>query len=483
MTPNKTTEQPTPGDFQKWAEDYSEKVYSDTPKGFRDHLHAELMCALSAAYLHLHSLPPSPVERKTKEEVLRSFTKSGGNTNILSAMQTYADQEVALSAPSPVGEAGEERQTPSEQIFAGIKRVLGQIFWDFIAMSEGGKAIEGNPAIHRMAEWVYEKYHAVSSPNPSRAGEISPNWDGVIKWLKDHKAEWVKKWLDARDTGYGTYCAGRCGAIEVLLEEAPPTPAPEVKEPHAHPAHYWWMKKLIGYAEDAHKKQRSGEWETRDTLDEYSKVISLATEFANKCFDPPAPAEPVKDTPVEEEDYLADHLKDAIDIADKKIDEYRLVETGERDWWMGYKYATDNALAKYLSSKKQYPTEQPAHVSDTNVGDIREDIMDWIHQHPDANYVTMHGVYTGFGPDYWAGVMRMYRQQLPVIAKLTEERDTARQDLQKMIDDLGAKMEEAADYRQAINSITEDCTTYLDCINVVKPLKRKYPSTDTKPTI
>lgn len=146
----------------------------------------------------------------------------------------------------------------------------------------------------------------------------------------------------------------------------------------------------------------------------------------------------------------------------------------------------EQAAEEYMAEK--FPptpahTEQPADVSDTNVGDIREDIMDWIHQHPDANYVTMHGVYTGFGPDYWAGVMRMYRQQLPVIAKLTKERDTARQDLQKMIDDLGAKMEEAADYRQAINSITEDCTTYLDCINVVKPLKRKYPSTDTKPTI
>lgn len=80
--------------------------------------------------------------------------------------------------------------------------------------------------------------------------------------------------------------------------------------------------------------------------------------------------------------------------------------------------------------KQAYPAiapEQPAHVSDPN-GNIREDIMDWIRQHPDANYVTMHGVYIGSGPDYWAGVMRMYRQQLPVIAKLTAERDAARQE-------------------------------------------------------
>lgn len=43
--------------------------------------------------------------------------------------------------------------------FAAIKSALGQIFWDFIAMSADGKAIEGNPAVHRMAQWVYEKLH------------------------------------------------------------------------------------------------------------------------------------------------------------------------------------------------------------------------------------------------------------------------------------------------------------------------------------
>lgn len=125
-------------------------------------------------------------------------------------------------------------------------------------------------------------------------------------------------------------------------------------------------------------------------------------------------------------------------------------------------------------AKEPFAAEQPAHAADPN-GNIREDIMDWIHQHPDANYVTMHGVYTGFGPDYWGGVMRMYRQQLPVIAKLTEQRDHAEESKQKLIDDLEAKSDEALEYRCGLEKVRQDPNKHPAVGKLIDTVLEKYP--------
>lgn len=107
--------------------------------------------------------------------------------------------------------------------FSAIKSALRQIFWDFIALSEDGKAIEGNPAVHRMAQWVYEKYHTTSSPNPSRAGEpkrIIPEGSYFVAQcekcgFKGASSEWNGGGQIADTGDYGDSYCPVCGHVDV----------------------------------------------------------------------------------------------------------------------------------------------------------------------------------------------------------------------------------------------------------------------------
>lgn len=297
--------------------------------------------------------------------------------------------------------------------FSAIQSALSQIFWDFIALSEDGKAIEGNPAVHRMAQWVYEKLHSLP---PSPVGEAGyENRRTAIAFNNFVKDGWVKYsdgWGNAYSNMRERYTDEQLYDLFVTNQPSP---------------------------------SRAGEISpVLRERDEYRGALEKIEQ--NNLSSNPAPMEiartvlykypAIPPTPAPE-------VKGGVDLnkLQNEIDELFDRETPEslRGWY------TKNVV-------KDSPTEQPAHVPDPN-GNIREDIMDWIRQHPDANYVTMHGVYTGFGPDYWAGVMRMYRQQLPVIAKLTEERDAARQDLQKMFDQVGTVAKEGAKYREALETI------------------------------
>lgn len=94
-----------------------------------------------------------------------------------------------------------EQPIPSHtKEFAAIKSALGQIFWDFIAMSKDGKSIEGNPAVHRMAEWVYDKLHSLL-PSPVGEAVAFANWI----WDNDYEACGNEPyWTNDNDTGKTT---------------------------------------------------------------------------------------------------------------------------------------------------------------------------------------------------------------------------------------------------------------------------------------
>jgi hypothetical protein len=76
-----------------------------------------------------------------------------------------------LSAPaSPVEEKREE--------FTTIKRAVGDIFWKHISMSKDGKAIEGNPAVHRIAEYIVANFQPLP---PSPVIEIGEQKQGTLE--------------------------------------------------------------------------------------------------------------------------------------------------------------------------------------------------------------------------------------------------------------------------------------------------------------
>lgn len=68
-----------------------------------------------------------------------------------------------------------------------------------------------------------------------------------------------------------------------------------------------------------------------------------------------------------------------------------------------------NALDKMVELAKEMP--------DTK-GEISEEIMQWINEHPDAEYVSIPGKYIGYEPTYWRGVMHMYRTKQEEIVKV-----------------------------------------------------------------
>jgi len=64
-------------------------------------------------------------------------------------------------------------------------------------------------------------------------------------------------------------------------------------------------------------------------------------------------------------DILVQHWKDEIKTANEKIDEYRLSDPSQLQWWFGYKEAIDNAINKYCSvlspaepAKESQPKEE-----------------------------------------------------------------------------------------------------------------------------
>lgn len=74
-------------------------------------------------------------------------------------------------------EAAKEETIPDEEYFARIKWRLGQIFSSKITMSADGRAIEGNPAVHAMAEWVLEHVkHRLGSLPSTKAEDSFDQW-------------------------------------------------------------------------------------------------------------------------------------------------------------------------------------------------------------------------------------------------------------------------------------------------------------------
>lgn len=91
-----------------------------------------------------------------------AFSENGeclmGEECICKKNEKWLEETEDLSAPaSPVEEKREE--------FATIKRAVGDIFWNHISMSKDGKAIEGNPAVHRIAEYIVANFQP-SQPSP-----------------------------------------------------------------------------------------------------------------------------------------------------------------------------------------------------------------------------------------------------------------------------------------------------------------------------
>jgi hypothetical protein len=59
----------------------------------------------------------------------------------------------------------EKEQGEEGEMFAAIKMDVGYIFWNHIQMSADGKAIEGNPAVHRIAEYIVAKLQSLTAEN------------------------------------------------------------------------------------------------------------------------------------------------------------------------------------------------------------------------------------------------------------------------------------------------------------------------------
>lgn len=93
-----------------------------------------------------------------------------GGDCVCEANEKWLTQSEELDSLAPLKEA---LPLQEGREFTNIKWQLGDIFKRHIKMSEDGRAIEGNPAIHRMAEWVHENME-FRSPSPGvKTGVIS----------------------------------------------------------------------------------------------------------------------------------------------------------------------------------------------------------------------------------------------------------------------------------------------------------------------
>lgn len=123
--------------------------------------------------------------------------------------------------------------------------------------------------------------------------------------------------------------------------------------------------------------------------------------------------------------------KEIIDLIRKKLDEYpeygRTAEVKKEEQFPSEELmAVLNKTTDRIASKAPTSLNDPAQPASEEgllhpvnpEGPIPEDIMEWIRAHPDALYVSIHGKYIGWEPSYWAGAMRMYRQQLPALHAL-----------------------------------------------------------------
>lgn len=122
-------------------------------------------------------------------------------------------------------------------------------------------------------------------------------------------------------------------------------------------------------------------------------------------------------------------------------------------------------------TKEQPPAEGMPPVPDTNVGNIPGKISYWIY----------NVLVTDWKPEYLflshktSGAEAMYHYLAPTIAQLTKDRDQARDNMQKLIDDLAAKSDEATAYRGVLEKIRTDAHWMSSEHQEAAQILTKYP--------
>lgn len=112
-------------------------------------------------------------------------------------------------------------------------------------------------------------------------------------------------------------------------------------------------------------------------------------------------------------------------------------------------------------------SDQLLHPADPE-GPIPEDIMEWIRANPDALYVSIPGKYIGREPSYWAGAMRMYRQQLPALHSLEQSIIQRDHNWKRIYDQLQEREKEAADLKESLNHAAQLVKTDRAMITTLK---------------
>jgi len=184
----------------------------------------------------LHALPPSPIETKVSEtasweeerqrlwyfwDKINNFVDQLWNDGIvngkvddkyvkrvckvqeaghkeLSKYQNPYDHPTTEAVPSPVGEAetwitqkGAKGNVPDDYEmaytetpnFATVKYCIGKIMSDHLVFNKEGRAVEANPAIHRIAEMVF-KYIMLQ--------------EGLIRGQEEGAEEWKAQYEDLK---------------------------------------------------------------------------------------------------------------------------------------------------------------------------------------------------------------------------------------------------------------------------------------------
>lgn len=405
MSKDKTTEHPIPADFLEWVRD--EWLATELPD---NNTSSEIYLAgCEATYRHLQSLPSFPVGVK---EGKRRYISSIPERQDFEREVINALRDVIWNL-KPGDPAAEERG------FLSIAKWASERAWNMIdAAYEGAE------------EWK-SAYENIKSKT-ERAGEISP----VFEWVDINQA-WPVDRRDVLIFGIDHVAVGWyspeiktfynevSGEYDQTIthwqyfpafpsEEAPPTPAPEVKE------------------EDKTKTR-------------FRCCFPWSPRCETQCAECKEFIEPVKGTPVEQkvlhcQVYIEDgvlgcstqcdhcreyyklfsspterpaHVPDIKDILwDELAREYDDLNRMEENSWEWNRNILKQQYTIVRNTQGAVPDPK---------GEIPEDIMQWIIAHPDADYVSIPGKYIGFEPAYWRGVMTLYRTMKGKDKVLTEE--------------------------------------------------------------
>lgn len=344
----------------------------------------------------------------------------------------------------------------------------------------------------------FDKYFDESYPaKTERAGEISPalgpDLAKTIQWMK--KAG-IKNGENCETSLLESYYEGYVAALDELYKEMEcPTPAPEVKEERKcdncqkpegdqalveHDEDKWCLDcmRISGYCVSCDCK-------IKEKVEDY---FDYDSDLCPDCEN--APPEPVKDTPVEHVGFYC-HDKDH-GVSEEKC----------------------------ISQCEDCGGEQ--RVPDPK-GEIPEDIKSWMIEWSREEYEIVYDDDAhAMQIEKWRLIVRgamkaMYRKMQErvdaakalmgkayddkhalrgQIATLTQQNESliasaegwegkyhrAEGDLQKLIDDLAAKGEEAGEYREAMEKVKSDPNKHPAVRLFIDSVLAKYPSTDAKPT-